>query len=227
MSRPRNTQPVTSDQLHRGERGDRGRTRAAVEQRDLAEEVAGPQLRLALAPDRDLALALEDHEQTDAALALSGDHRPLPVRDLLGRAPDQAQLAPGALGEQRDAADLRHDLWIASARSDLLRGRVRPSRSSAFPGTRILSRRDAARGPQARAPPRERMGAVADVSEGRRFLAIVVLLLVGFGMVALADALDEWWPLFVTDPVRDHPVADRPSRARGRRSVSERARPGV
>lgn len=37
-----------------------------------------------------------------------------------------------------------------------------------------------------------------DVSEGRRFLAIVVLLLVGFGMVALADALDEWWPLFVT-----------------------------
>jgi hypothetical protein len=42
------------------------------------------------------------------------------------------------------------------------------------------------------------MGAVADVSEGRRFLAIVVLLLVGFGMVALADALDEWWPLFVT-----------------------------
>lgn len=37
-----------------------------------------------------------------------------------------------------------------------------------------------------------------DVSEGRRFLAIVVLLLLGFGMVALADALDEWWPLFVT-----------------------------
>ncbi|HEU4354172.1 MAG TPA: hypothetical protein VFT27_01155 [Actinomycetota bacterium] len=37
-----------------------------------------------------------------------------------------------------------------------------------------------------------------DVSEGRRFLAIVVLLLAGFGMVALADVLDEWWPLFVT-----------------------------
>ncbi len=36
------------------------------------------------------------------------------------------------------------------------------------------------------------------VSEGRRLLAIVVLLLAGFGMVALADALDEWWPLFVT-----------------------------
>jgi hypothetical protein len=42
------------------------------------------------------------------------------------------------------------------------------------------------------------MGAVEAVSEGRRLLAIVVLLLAGFGMVALADALDEWWPLFVT-----------------------------
>ena len=36
------------------------------------------------------------------------------------------------------------------------------------------------------------------MSEGRRFLAIVVLFLIGFGMVALADALDAWWPLFVT-----------------------------
>lgn len=39
------------------------------------------------------------------------------------------------------------------------------------------------------------MGAV---DEGRRFLAIAVLFLIGFGMVALADALDAWWPLFVT-----------------------------
>jgi hypothetical protein len=39
---------------------------------------------------------------------------------------------------------------------------------------------------------------MAAVSEGRRFLAIVVLFLIGFGMVALADALDAWWPLFVT-----------------------------
>ena len=36
------------------------------------------------------------------------------------------------------------------------------------------------------------------MSEGRRFAAIVVLFLIGFSMVALADALDEWWPLFVT-----------------------------
>ena len=36
------------------------------------------------------------------------------------------------------------------------------------------------------------------MSEGRRFLAILVLFLLGFGMVGLADALDVWWPLFVT-----------------------------
>jgi hypothetical protein len=36
------------------------------------------------------------------------------------------------------------------------------------------------------------------VSERRRFVAIVVLFLVGFGMIALADALDETWPLFLT-----------------------------
>jgi hypothetical protein len=36
------------------------------------------------------------------------------------------------------------------------------------------------------------------VSERRRFLAIVVLFLIGWGMLALADALDAWWPLFLT-----------------------------
>lgn len=33
---------------------------------------------------------------------------------------------------------------------------------------------------------------------GRRFAAIVVLYLIGWAMVALADALDAYWPLFVT-----------------------------
>ena len=36
------------------------------------------------------------------------------------------------------------------------------------------------------------------VSDRRRFLAIVALFLIGWGMVALADALDAWWPLFLT-----------------------------
>jgi uncharacterized protein (DUF983 family) len=30
------------------------------------------------------------------------------------------------------------------------------------------------------------------------FAAIVVLFVIGFAMVALADALEAWWPLFVT-----------------------------
>lgn len=36
------------------------------------------------------------------------------------------------------------------------------------------------------------------MSETRRFLAIVVLFLIGWGMIALADAIDAWWPLFLT-----------------------------
>ena len=36
------------------------------------------------------------------------------------------------------------------------------------------------------------------MSQARRTLAIVVLFLIGFGLVALADALDAWWPLFLT-----------------------------
>jgi len=36
------------------------------------------------------------------------------------------------------------------------------------------------------------------VIERRRFLAILVLFLIGFGLIALASSLDETWPLFVT-----------------------------
>jgi hypothetical protein len=36
------------------------------------------------------------------------------------------------------------------------------------------------------------------MSQARRTAAIVVLFLIGFGMIALADALDAWWPLFLT-----------------------------
>lgn len=36
------------------------------------------------------------------------------------------------------------------------------------------------------------------MSERRRYAAMIVLLLVGFGMVALASALDAYWPLFLT-----------------------------
>jgi hypothetical protein len=36
------------------------------------------------------------------------------------------------------------------------------------------------------------------VTKARRTLAIVVLFLIGFGLIALADAVDAWWPLFLT-----------------------------
>ena len=42
----------------------------AVQQGDLPEEVAGPQARLGLAADRDLALPVQDQEQPDPPLAL-------------------------------------------------------------------------------------------------------------------------------------------------------------
>jgi hypothetical protein len=39
---------------------------------------------------------------------------------------------------------------------------------------------------------------MSQVSERRRYAATVALLLVGLGMLALANALDAYWPLFVT-----------------------------
>jgi hypothetical protein len=36
------------------------------------------------------------------------------------------------------------------------------------------------------------------VSQRRRTAAIVLLFVLGFGLVALADVLGAWWPLFVT-----------------------------
>jgi hypothetical protein len=36
------------------------------------------------------------------------------------------------------------------------------------------------------------------VSERRRFAAMVVLFLIGFGLIGLASAVDSSWPLFVT-----------------------------
>jgi hypothetical protein len=36
------------------------------------------------------------------------------------------------------------------------------------------------------------------VTQARRTAAIVLLFVIGFAMVALADVLEAWWPLFVT-----------------------------
>ena len=36
------------------------------------------------------------------------------------------------------------------------------------------------------------------MSDQRRFAAIAVLFLIGFGLIGLANAVDSSWPLFVT-----------------------------
>ena len=36
------------------------------------------------------------------------------------------------------------------------------------------------------------------MSERRRFAAMVVLFLIGFGLIGLASAVDSSWPLFIT-----------------------------
>ena len=36
------------------------------------------------------------------------------------------------------------------------------------------------------------------MGERRRFAAMLVLFLIGFGLVGLANALDATWPLFIT-----------------------------
>lgn len=36
------------------------------------------------------------------------------------------------------------------------------------------------------------------MSEGRRFAAIIVLFLIGWGLIGLASAVDASWPLFAT-----------------------------
>jgi hypothetical protein len=36
------------------------------------------------------------------------------------------------------------------------------------------------------------------VSERRRFAAMIVLFLIGFGLIGLASTVDSTWPLFVT-----------------------------
>jgi hypothetical protein len=36
------------------------------------------------------------------------------------------------------------------------------------------------------------------MGEGRRYAAMVVLFAIGFGLIALASAVDSTWPLFLT-----------------------------
>jgi hypothetical protein len=39
---------------------------------------------------------------------------------------------------------------------------------------------------------------MGSVDDRRRFAAMIVLFLIGFGLIALASAVDSTWPLFLT-----------------------------
>src|SRR4029079_16858794 len=180
--------------------------RTTVEQRHLAEEVAGAELGLGLAADRDPAVALEDKEQPDPALALARDQRPRLVRHLFRRPRDDVELALGALGEDRDLGELgRHVVlrhWSSSSR-DLAHAPGQDSAGAGFGspppvGHRILpTPLPAARGlpPAPRAEDADRRGYDVPVSEQRRLVAMILLFSIGFGLIALASAVSSAWPL--------------------------------
>ena len=70
---------------------DRRRSRSAVQQRDLAEELAGFERRHRTATDVDVCSASEQHDEV-AALALSSEDLPPGERNLRGRARDELEL---------------------------------------------------------------------------------------------------------------------------------------
>src|SRR4051812_26888964 len=99
-----------TEKLHRCRRGHGRGPRSAVEEGDLSEEVAGLEERLLLSADRDLRVAVEDQEQADAAIALTGEDGVLLVVHVLGGLRDQADLPLRAAGEQRYGRELLGDL---------------------------------------------------------------------------------------------------------------------
>src|SRR5439155_12584140 len=92
---------------------DRRAAGAVVDQRDLAEVVARPELAVLAAPHGDRRLAALDHEEAGAALALLGDGAAGVEGPLLERARKPLEIAALEVGEQGDALEqldrrLRH-----------------------------------------------------------------------------------------------------------------------
>ena len=85
--------------------GDRRDAHALIDQRDLAEVVAGPQRRPQLAPDRDRSIARLDQVEGRSAGALLDHRLALGERTLLEQGGDRSDLLAVELGEE---ADLLH-----------------------------------------------------------------------------------------------------------------------
>src|SRR5262249_38739574 len=85
--------------------GDRRRTRAVRQQRDLAEVVAGSERAAVLASDRHPGLARLDHEEPDAALTFGSNGVSGTERALLHRPGDPLELPRLEAVEERDALE--------------------------------------------------------------------------------------------------------------------------
>src|SRR5438093_6069529 len=91
--------------LQVGRRDHGRRSNAFVDQRDLAEVVAGAERAPLLAADGDVRLARLDDEEADAAGALLGDRLALRERAVLEAAGDRLELMAIQSGEERDALE--------------------------------------------------------------------------------------------------------------------------
>ena len=122
--------------------------RDVAQQRDLAEAIAAPKRRAGAPVDRDLELAVGDHVEAVAGLALADDHRPgRDVRGSSARASDSSAGAP----ERREE---RERAQAARARQRA-RWRRRSIASRRRPDERARRRQDAPRPMNAARPPRE------------------------------------------------------------------------
>ena len=107
--------------------GDRRRSWHLAEDRQLSEELTGPEvaqvLAVPLAPDG----AVDDHEEFVRRRPLTGDHPALRKVDLVGQAPDLLEVATTEPGQERDPGE-QPQLLIhrAAVSSDRPGNRTRP-----------------------------------------------------------------------------------------------------
>jgi hypothetical protein len=90
--------------------GDRGRARAVVDQRDLAEPVARAQRVLPVAVDLDAGVALEQDPEARAGLALLHDHGARREGALGESTRQPLEVAAGDVGQERHPLEGVHEI---------------------------------------------------------------------------------------------------------------------
>src|SRR5688572_4312627 len=114
----------------------RRRPRPAVQQGDLAEEVAGMELGNRVAAVEHGEMAVKDDEELVANLALLGQDLVETDHDLVAELPEPLELAGGHAGEQRHLAQMVELLVVCHCAQSTVAGqRLEGSRSRANRGT--------------------------------------------------------------------------------------------